>query len=92
MALIAKAEPGTRVVDGNDVFDFKDGDRHVTRAEAERLKRILGNKVTFEDTSPGGDEEPEPNESDTIGNAGSDVAAGFGEASDEEEGSDEERA
>ena len=47
MAKVAKAEAGTHVIIGNDVFDFSDGTRQVTEAEADLLKTALGNKVSI---------------------------------------------
>jgi hypothetical protein len=48
MSLIARTNKPIRVVDGNDVFDLTDGERQVTAAEGERLKRLLGSRVTIE--------------------------------------------
>lgn len=54
MATVAKTDPGTTILWGEDVFQFEDGTRQVTEAEKVALERYMEEggpfKITFEDT------------------------------------------
>ena len=43
MPKTAHAEPGTTIGIGNNIYNFDDGTRQVTEAEAEELRRYVDN-------------------------------------------------